>query len=63
MFIQRRPGRAVAETLLTVKRLSSARPSPVASFNLSGAPVEAEFCLAQKPGPTDRSFTRLTGET
>jgi len=54
MFIQRRPGRAVAETHLTVKRLSSARPSSVASFDLSDAPEELEFLPGAKSEP-DRS--------
>jgi hypothetical protein len=38
----------VAETLLTVKRLSRSRPSPVALFHLSGAPEEPEFLQGSK---------------
>ncbi|MGA9777312.1 MAG: hypothetical protein WBS33_03475 [Verrucomicrobiia bacterium] len=38
----------MAETLLTVKRLPRARPSPVVLFNLPDAPEELEFLQGSK---------------
>jgi hypothetical protein len=41
----------VAETLLTVKRLSRSRPLPVALFHFSDAPEELEFLPGAKTKP------------
>jgi hypothetical protein len=49
-------GKAVAETLLTVKRLQRSRLSPVALFHLSDEPEELEF----QPGAKTKPDTSLS---